>query len=988
MPPRVRPRTPEDRVRARDPRFRIQLVNADSGRRANQMDTAYEKVHEQTRKLDKRGVIATPVSILKLVWRSAVARDHIQHQGYREAGEQVRGADGNYLILKGIDSGEFDHEMRALVERFHDDDIDLEPGETNDDLDGILLQGIRGAIIQYADTFTNDLSVGLDELKREIADFVRDIERDRGAGLMSYGHNILEVAANARLAHFHGESMVPISNAIMGSDARYGVARAGVRTTHQTPGGTMNVPLVGQVPITPGQHEIADITLNPRNGWRHALRRPMEFINRNVATWFNEETASSSLVIAGTIGNLAVRSAASAGTKALIPGAAAAVWAFGRTYREGGRRRRHALRKWASGHKTPRPEDARRLETVERTQYATKEAQKLYNTLGSLMDDLDASRPESIELLLDEIAEVQVRRRLSNENNIDLILFSDDSQIERERTLLYKRLREATDAADEARRHCGDPLLRDPNVTIQALIDMHLFSARRDMPAGIEAFLLDDIQQKNRLDRILRLRKAAAIGGVVLFTAGLVGVTTLEVVDIFRGSSRGIFNSPNPHYASKSFLTSLFKGDSHVAINPHEHLHKEIVPNFGPDGKILPNNGRTSIVLPGASPTAADSLHLHYNPSTGHEELVTNRGVVVDNHLGWDEQGNASKASRLHERNQGFILTQTRNAVPPFIDPLHHHFHDGLRYMTEIHKPIPVTTEVPFGVPLYFLRGHEKMNRGVRAELHPFELSTKRLVEIHLKSLSPTDGGWVDALAGRLKTDPRNENRTARRPKTVVMIPVDTAHDGRNIYRTLKSYTKQEGIDPTRSLEIVLLTTKRPGAPGGRLTMTEIELFKRRHPQMKVRIIDPEVPLPPSRATRKRIRRALVEVVLADLASRGRVDQSRPLLIFNGAGSVVAPNYIKTVIDKMVREPTIDTLIGRRPGLPNIPDPATIPPDDPAVRRISQMVEWTVRGNIAGYVGADGANVVIRPEAWARLSRGPIPPGLVLVDDEVGGLVS
>lgn len=974
------PRTGEHHVVENDPRFRMQLINADSGRLAAQMDTAHDYIHEKTFGPFRLG------RVVQNIWISAIARDHIQHREYRKAGQKVRSKGGDYYSLKkgGGTRDDYEQEMSAIVDRFKDDILDT--GETNRDMGTVLLDKLKYAVNQYAAISSDDLNAGFADLEHQVNQFLQE----HGPQMLSGGHNIFEVARNARQARLHGESIARINAAMTG---RYGVARAGQRTEHQ--------------------QEIADVVLNRRG-------RAREFLNRNGMTYANETTAGAGLVAGLTIAKVAVRSTVSSATRAATFGAVGAGWAGVRTFREQGRRRKDYLRKAAVGDHLAKDKEYHALGRMAETKYNSMHASKLIDRLDAVIDDVDPTDPKTLDDALDVIAEVQARRDISNQLNIDLIEYSHGSQLERERTLLYKRLEQAKDtlqrvydnknsALPSPARHGANVSTPDPTTTasrqptahipnttirgrhlfgplagrgitrgpstvttnrpgsIRTMVEARMHTARPRHGASIWDELINDVNNRDRLFRRQRLQKAAMIGGIALVTGGLVGLTAQETIGRAVAHAGGVF-SDNVH-GKHTLLAGIFR-DTH-GTDYHDKFHDASYQGYGRSHLQLSDN-------------------LHFVHSHGHSRILDDHGKVIPglDHVMEDREGDLDPAALAAAKSAHIDVTQSVHHYTDFLGRSRTRHMDILQ-SAPTHYETP--TLVPGAMPLYYLRGHERMREGRKWDRLPkneagrlhTEISANRLANSYLKTMDKKTGDLVDSAANRLRSDKRNRNGLAESPKVVIVIPVDATKDSRNVFNLLMQYNKQ-GVNP-EAFEIVLFVAKK--SKRETKVIQEIERYmdrnRRRRSKIKIRIVE-EV-IPPEYRNSRKVRDIATGAVIKDLTDRD-VDLDDTLLVYNGADTKkVDPGYLLSLYTKMHRQPRLDILIGGK-GSTRGRNPASNPRLQPKDQRISRMMERFMMPR-PGYMGSTKANFIFRPRALIEPSRRRIAPGYAAYDEELGEML-
>ena len=167
---------------------------------------------------------------------------------------------------------------------------------------------------------------------------------------------------------------------------------------------------------------------------------------------------------------------------------------------------------------------SKRRERMEETRYETKSALDLVATLDELFDKekLDSGGKEALETARDALVAIETRIKISDEDNVDLISYSDVASIEMERFAL--------DHARAIRRvqlkrllaNGGSELLGlAEGTTVQDLIDV-----------GSTAFkdqMTEDRTEKDKLFKRLRRKRALAIGGIGLVAGEITGMAVQEV---------------------------------------------------------------------------------------------------------------------------------------------------------------------------------------------------------------------------------------------------------------------------------------------------------------------------------------------------------------------------------------------------------------------------------------------------------------------------
>lgn len=144
-----------------------------------------------------------------------------------------------------------------------------------------------------------------------------------------------------------------------------------------------------------------------------------------------------------------------------------------------------------------------------------------------------------------------------------------------------------------------------------------------------------------------------------------------------------------------------------------------------------------------------------------------------------------------------------------------------------------------------------------------------------------------------------------------IAIPIAGHQEEANIERTLSSYLNQTA-DP-ETFELVLFVNQpatdnegRAVAPDG--TMARILDFKKKHPELNIRVMHAVLPL--EEAKIGRLRKLLTDANLVRMSARGGSKDT--IIVSNDADTKgVAPEYVKNFVDKLDKESSTDALMGQ-----------------------------------------------------------------------------
>lgn len=148
--------------------------------------------------------------------------------------------------------------------------------------------------------------------------------------------------------------------------------------------------------------------------------------------------------------------------------------------------------------------------------------------------------------------------------------------------------------------------------------------------------------------------------------------------------------------------------------------------------------------------------------------------------------------------------------------------------------------------------------------------------------------------------------------KLSICIPVAGHQESKNIYRTLSNYLNQTANK--EDFEIVLFVNNPESDKDGNplnsdATLAEIERFKRKNPELSVRIMHSSLPL--REAKIGNIRKILNDTVLLRSMRRG-VNTKDAVLVSNDAdNNGVAPEYVSNYIERFDEYDNVDAFLGQ-----------------------------------------------------------------------------
>ncbi len=228
----------------------------------------------------------------------------------------------------------------------------------------------------------------------------------------------------------------------------------------------------------------------------------------------------------------------------------------------------------------------------------------------------------------------------------------------------------------------------------------------------------------------------------------------------------------------------------------------------------------------------------------------------------------------------------------------------------------------------------------------------------YLKKQNPYYRQEIKQLAAQFESPP------SPNLKAIVCIPVAGHQEGDNIYNTLLNFTNQDA--PKDQYEVFLFvnypTTNRDGSPvTPDKTITEIERFKKAHPDMPIRMVVKQ--LPNDQTKIGFIRKYGADLALYRNLQRGN-QANDVILISNDADQKgIAPTYISNFISKFDVEPEVDGLLGQLDW-----DPEAYA-HYPLVHLGTRLFQYLgiIGRNRSGRMPSSGANFAYRSSIYAAI---------------------
>lgn len=546
----------------------------------------------------------------KAIWKGNLAKDYYRQKYIAQAHEHIEASqdvlvheDGNERVRRAA--------MQATIDRFqseYEEAIHEDAGESREILDdnSELTGAVKDLVREYAAGNLNDESIE-EEFTRVVAAYREhsDSNELKGEGIVQL-HNIIEVAQQVRSAVVHGESL----DAVM---AEFGVvsgeARTGVRSE--------------------AKYSRVEGVIDKLQKSKIGRFVPPELITAGVSI------TASALRVGST-------KALVAAGQTLLPGIGNGIASWLRERKRSKDDRTQHSREMAQGKEFA--QGARRREEMEATRYETVEANELRDQLRHLIsgEAFDEHGNDALSAALDALTRTETLIRMSDQQNIDLISYSDVTAVAEERFELDLARAEVKVALrdrfdDATRRALG---LSDDDV--ETLIEQRAGA----IIEGIE----EDMSEKDAAFVKLRRRRAAKAAATGV-TVGLVfGMAAQEAFAIMSDTRAGVVDSAlgmhNEPYSGdgrmhNTLLNGLIDGDhgsSTVHHDPSSHFEKYDIGNNGKimlpdDYKLIDNGDHTiSIIDPTGNPTIS-SLPVYENGglTPDAKDMLRAHGMTIDN---------------------------------------------------------------------------------------------------------------------------------------------------------------------------------------------------------------------------------------------------------------------------------------------------------------------------------------------------------------------
>jgi hypothetical protein len=480
-------------------------------------------------------------SWFKKIWKHKLFDEYYRQKELNKVRSQIEDT-GNIYTAVDLDKKAHDSAMSKIVERFsseYEEAIDKERGEDKNTLDRkddetiVIKETIQNLIKRYASG-----AISPEDFMTEKKIIFKAMDHSLTQDATTYADNLFEIAKNAKLAVQHGAKLSELD---LDFDIIVGKAKSSIKTEAKT-------------------------------SW---VDRRVENIKKTkVGRFVNPATLSVALGLAyslgGIFGKKALRSklatVGSFGATAALSGVLAGIDESQRLTNE---RRQHGRERAKGGQ--IEAGDPRR-EQMEEYAYQTKTAIDLTNDLRSVLFSKDAEGKEVLNEAMSEaeahrllaaITNIKARAELSSQRQIDLITYSHESQVEKERTDMDLLLcRAKAELKKQAEGHILKDLLPE-GMSVDEYLKQQVETAKDTFLSGEKG-----ITAKDRSFRNLKAKRSIIVGLKSMFIGATVGAAFQEGHALLTGWSahgtEGVFQG--------GYHAAMGHDTTHEIQTPLEHI--------------------------------------------------------------------------------------------------------------------------------------------------------------------------------------------------------------------------------------------------------------------------------------------------------------------------------------------------------------------------------------------------------------------------------
>ncbi len=549
----------EDEDQGKPTKKRLVIVETGDALEQQARDMAEESMSEE--KKDLKGV----GGFLKKIWKHNLAREFYRQKRINIARQRILDT-GSLYADEDKDAVAHQEAMKAVVERFaselKDEDVIHEGEERNvyksEDFSARdetpENEIIKDLIVEYVNdkdgNFTDDIFE--EEKRRILADLTGGDEKKARIG---FADNFLSIAKELKQKYKHDISLEDLDKEV---DLVIGKARIGVRTESQ-------------------YNNFDRVTEHIRNSF--------------VGKFLDETTIASAVAIAGSVigrvGQGAARSKALAwGTFGLSALLGSGFAAMRESHKVEDERREHA-RSMAKGGKQIYRDSERRIE-LEKIRYETVHAGDIANDLLEKIQNVEST--EDFNNAINLLIQAESRIRISDQQSIDLLTYSNSQSVEQERFNL-DIVRAQAKVALRKKYDFGLSSISTGSIgpvkTFEEFLDTALDVKIESLMSGEEG-----IEKKNELFLKMKKRKVAIAAAKGLASGLVIGTFVQEISAFFNDNQDGLLehgfdsmNGESPDLSKNATILESFR----------EYLVGEEIQNRSINIQILPTGERIEL---------------------------------------------------------------------------------------------------------------------------------------------------------------------------------------------------------------------------------------------------------------------------------------------------------------------------------------------------------------------------------------------------------
>lgn len=479
---------------------------------------------------------------LKKIWKHNLARNYYRQKEINTARQQILET-GNIFAAAGGSQADFEADQAAVVSRFmldYAEAIHQESGENRRIIgdqpeDKLLNDSLRALIDNFAAGKIDEAALQEEKIRllNDLPDF--DIKTDRAK--IGYADNLLEVAKQVKASAAHQTGLVKLDYDL---EIIVGRAASGVRTEAKYNQVDRILEKIGKTKIG-------------------------ALINESTLGLAVAAATATAVSFSQTAGQAVARALGGLGLGALLTGGLAA---FRESQALKQERKQHG-REMAQGKKFKKG-DVRR-EEMEGFNYKTVKAADVLSNLDIDLSVENQDNQEKIKQAMFDLADLEARIRLSDQQRIDLIAFSSLVNVEKERLeldLARARLKVTL------RRLAGQNKLNFVDGDLDAHLDSLIEAKKQELLGGDSG-----IREKDRLFDKMRKSRMISTGAKAAGVGFAVGLVFQEVLSFFRPNQHGLVEGAikgRQPVGSGQSVTLLEKARAMILGEPKLHQAQDL----------------------------------------------------------------------------------------------------------------------------------------------------------------------------------------------------------------------------------------------------------------------------------------------------------------------------------------------------------------------------------------------------------------------------